>query len=110
MDDIPDLQAIDDVTDPSVRFYAIIGACITAVAGVERALFRCYAAASDLSERDAASNFYRDIRFRHKRDTVDAAARQALADDPGLVRRWQELIRRVQELLGPKGTRNLLGH
>ena len=109
MDDIPDLQAIDDVADPSVRFYAIIGACITTVSGVEHALFRCYVAASGLSEKDAARIYYGRAQFTHKRDTVDAAVREALVNHPALVR-WDEIIRRAQELLGPQGTRNLLGH
>src|SRR4051812_31747291 len=44
------LEVIGDVADPTVRFYAIIGASITAVSGAERALFRCYVAAKGLPE------------------------------------------------------------
>jgi hypothetical protein len=109
MDDIPDLQAISDVADPSIRFYAIIGAGITSVSSLELALFRCYVAASGLPEGDAAKTYYARVQFTHKRDTVDAAVRQALADHPALPR-WNELIRRAQRLLGPSGTRNLVGH
>jgi hypothetical protein len=109
MDDIPDLQAIDDVADPSVRFYAIIGACITSVSCVEHALFRCYVAASGLSEKDAAEVYYRRTQFTYKRDIVDGAVREALVNHSALPR-WQEMVRRAEELLGPQGTRNLLGH
>src|SRR4051794_589573 len=109
MDDVPDLDAINDVADPTVQFYAIIGASITAVSGAERALFRCYVAATNLSENEAAKIFYRKVQFMYKRDIADAAVRDALASDLRLTR-WKEMIRRTQALLGPQGTRNLLGH
>src|SRR5436190_12380163 len=109
MGHLPDLQDIDKVEDPSVRFYAIIGACISLVANVEHALFGLYVDASGLSEADAASVYYRHVRFSHKRNTVDAAVRAVLAKH-SLGAKWDELLRSTQDLCGDGAARNLLGH
>lgn len=106
----PNLLAIRAVPDPEIQFYAILGACISLVSTVEHCLFECYVKASGLPEAGAAVDFFKYVSFKHKRNMADNAVRAAVAGDTQLLNRWDELLSRIQHLLGPTGARNLLAH
>jgi hypothetical protein len=106
---LPSLAAIKGVDDLEVRFYAMIGACISLVAAVEHDLFDLYVDASGFSALEAAPVFYRYVKFSHKRDTADGAITAALAGH-SLLKKWESLLEDVQALVGDGAPRNLLGH
>jgi hypothetical protein len=104
----PDLLAIRSVADVATRLYALIGAAVSLAATGEAAMFGVYRVASDRDERTAAADFYRHVRFRHKRDLVDEAIRELQATGHDLSQ-WAALLRDAQRILGD-GARNLVGH
>jgi hypothetical protein len=106
---LPDIDAVRAVSAPDIRFYAIVGACVSLVSTVERSLFDCYAIASGKSDADCAAEFYKYVRYEHKRCVVDLAIRSNCSD-PSILRRWDNLLNVVDNLLGPNGARNLVAH
>ena len=104
----PNVTAIRAVEQDDIRFYAIVGACVSLVSAVEFGLFECYVAATGQAEKDAAIVFYRFNQYTHKRDVVDGAIRAI--PNPSIAKQWDKLLIIVQSLLGPDGPRNLLAH
>lgn len=103
------LGKIDDIADEAMRFYALIGLCVSTTGEIDRHMYRCYVNAGALPEKDAAEKYYRYVKFSYRRDLTDKAVR-AFLKSPATRSRWDERISEVQSVCGPNGARNLIGH
>jgi hypothetical protein len=104
------LGKVDEVADPAMRFYTLIGLCISTSAEIEHRLFDCYrTTVSDLDHKAAAEVFYKYVKFSHRRDLADEAVRSAFTNSATLGV-WDKVISEIQSVCGPDGARNLVGH
>jgi hypothetical protein len=104
------LGNVDDIDDPTMRFYALIGLCISTSAEIEHRLFDCYwAAVAGLDHKSAVEMFNKQLKFSYRRALAEQAVRAALTN-PTALGIWDEIISEVQSVCGPDGARNLVGH
>lgn len=104
------LGKVDEVEDPTMRFYALIGLCISTSAEIEHRLFDCYwATVADLDHKSAVKLFHKQIKFSYRRDLTDQSVKDALSA-PATLETWNKIIRELQSVCGPEGARNLVGH
>lgn len=101
---LDDIEALDD----GVAIYALVGLCISEAAEIEWFLFECYLKASGMELGDAIAVFYKFVKFAWKRDKADAALKAYLSGKR--LAEWNELLQQIQEVCGPDGARNLVGH
>lgn len=103
------LGKVDEIPDESMRFYALIGLCVSTAAAIEHHMYDCYLSTCGKSERDATKLFYKDVRFAHRRDLTNENVRATLANST-LLPVWDEIICQIQAVCGPDGARNLVSH
>ena len=100
---IPDLDAIRELKNPEIKFYAIVGALISLDARLESAYFHVFEKATQLKQSAAAVVFFKT---KERREMTDSAMRKRLADRPELTE-WTALYDRMKSR---GGHRNLVGH
>ena len=100
---------IDKVEDEIVRSYSFIGYCVSTSAEVEHMLFNCYYAAGDLSKKEAAEKFYKSDRFGDKYKLANTAVR-TLFSGSAAKSTWDDIISKIDNLSGAKGSRNVFAH
>lgn len=100
---------IDEIENEVVRFYSFIGYCVSTAAEIEHMLFNCYYAASDISKKESARQFYKSGKFLDKLAYANTAI-QTLFSNAGAIKSWNEIFSEIDNLGGAKGARNVLGH
>lgn len=103
------LGKVDQISDEGMRFYALIGLCVSTGAAIEHLLFHCYRVTCGLDRKSAAENFYKYVQFKPRRDLADGAVQAALKDGP-LLETWKDLLSEIQEVCGGDKARNLISH
>ena len=104
------LGKVDAISDDGMRFYALVGLCVSTAAAIEHHLFDCFRSTSGKSQKRAAEEFYKNVFFDRKRKLANASVRAALINSSASLRIWDEIISEVQQVCGPDGARNLVSH
>ncbi len=107
---IPSFDAIDDVKDTTVQFYAIIGVLVSLSAALELILFDLFVYGTGMPEEKAALIFYRVRSEEAHEGMTDAAVRSALSGHSALLMEWKALFKRMGPASDPARYRNLVAH
>src|SRR5258708_21088065 len=93
-----------------VSFYALNGLAHTYASYIDHIMLLCFVVASGNSPEAGARTFHRHVRFKYKHEITYAAVTAKLVSTPHS-KRWNDLNRRLEELLGQdESTRNLVSH
>ena len=103
------LGKIREIEDDSMKFYALIGLCVSTAAAIEHHLFDCFFATSGKHRTLAASEFYKGVQFKPKLDMADASVRAVLAS-PSVLKYWDEIVSEIRAHCGGEAARNLVSH
>jgi hypothetical protein len=106
---LPDLEAINAVTNREVRFYAMLGALVSVTAAVELVLFDVFEKAAGLPQGMAAKIFYGTNSTGARRDIALAAMTEHLAGKSE-VAEWTGLSGRIVAATGNSADRHLVAH
>jgi hypothetical protein len=103
------LGKIGEIQDDSMKFYALIGLCVSTSAEIEHRLFDSFYATCGKKRKQAADEFYKGLNFEPKLKMADASVQAILADGETL-KFWKEIISEVRDHCTGDTVRNLVSH
>jgi len=106
----PNLDAIAELPDSEVRFYAIVGAVISLTSALEHRVVDIFQRALAISEEQAAAMLLGIRASSIQRDLALTAMTFKVSQKPELAAEWQQLAARIVAATGQRGERNVVGH
>lgn len=106
---VPDLDAIQQLPNQEIRFYATIGAAISLASALELSFLDIFQKATGLDRGLCAQIMYNNRNASYRRDAANVAMRHKLQKDQRLPA-WDAISTRIVSATGNSGARNLVGH
>jgi hypothetical protein len=106
---IPDLDALDRLSDQQSRFYAAIGVVVSLAAAIELTVFDIFKKALALDNKAAGALLFKIRNVTVQRDKAIEAMNSKLAGSP-LFASWTSLAERLVVTTGKGGLRHLIAH
>jgi hypothetical protein len=106
----PDLDAIAELANSEVKFYAIVGAVVSLTSALEHRLVDIFQKSLSIGSEQATAMLI-DIRASSvQRDLALTAMRFKIEPDETLRTQWADLEGRIKTATGQSGKRNVVGH
>ena len=106
---IPDLAAIEALSDREIRFYAVLGTVVSLTAGLEISFVRIFALGLRIDEETAGQILFKARAGSLQRDMAITAMSARLKGDQ-LRPAWEQLSRRIVDATSQNSPRHLLAH
>lgn len=107
---IPDLDALQKLSDKEVQFYSVIGAVVSLAAALDLTYLDLYAKGTGLNSNTAGRILFLAKNSSLQRDMASAAIEAKVADDAALLGTWRSLRNRLERATGQSGLRHLVAH